>query len=127
MNNDLRNKCHAIIHSHAALAAAGNAVPVPGLGCMVDVATMTTMAMSLASALGGDISESVARNMAIATLKRQILAQPLKVIAKELSKFIPFAGQIASATVSMAMLEAAGWALVNELSERRACLSAASA
>lgn len=39
-----RKKCHAIIHSHAVAAAAGNAVPIPGLGVAVDLVTMSTMA-----------------------------------------------------------------------------------
>lgn len=31
MNEDQNAKCHAIIHSHAVAAAAGNAIQFPGL------------------------------------------------------------------------------------------------
>ena len=31
MTESEKNKCHAIIHSHAAAVAGGNLVPVPGL------------------------------------------------------------------------------------------------
>lgn len=118
MDESQRNKCHAIIHSHAALAAAGNVVPVPGLGVAADIGTMTTMAMALSGVFGGDISKEVAKNIAVATLKRTVLKQPIKTVAKELSKLIPGLGQIVAPSVSVAMLESAGWAMAKELEER---------
>ena len=45
MTPEQRDRCSTIIHTHAAAAAAGNAIPVPGLGFAADTITMTTMAM----------------------------------------------------------------------------------
>ncbi len=118
MTDAQKSKCHAIIHSHAVLAGAGNVIPVPGLGVAADVGTMTTMAMALAGVFGGDISKEVAKNIATAALKRTILKQPIKMAAKELSKLIPGLGQIVAPSVSVGMLEAAGWAMAHELEER---------
>ena len=115
MTEEQKSKCHTIIHGHAVAAGAGNAVPVPGLGAAVDIATMTTMAMALSAVFGSSITENVAKNLAIATLKRTVLRQPIKSIAKEFAKVIPFVGQAFSATVSIGMLEAAGWNMAEEL------------
>lgn len=61
MTEEEKTKCAAIIHTHAVLAAGGNAVPVPGLGVAVDTVAMTTMAMALSAVFGGSITESVAK------------------------------------------------------------------
>ena len=114
-----KNKCHAIIHSHAVLAAAGNALPLPGTGLAADTITMTTMAMALAGALGGSIPEAVARNMAINAIIAAVKKNAVKTFVKEAAKIIPFAGQIISPAISVAMLESAGWSLANQLDEER--------
>lgn len=119
MTETEKDKCHAIIHSHAAAAAAGNAIPVPGAGIAVDTITMTTMAMALASVFGGSISESVAKNMAVNAIKQTMLKQPIKTAAKEISKFIPILGQIVAPSVSVAMLESAGWLLAEQLANQK--------
>lgn len=118
MTAEEKSKCEKIIHSHAALAGAGNLIPVPGTGVAADIVTMTTMAMALASVFGGSITESVAKNMAITAIKDTMLKQPIKTLAKELSKIIPVAGQIVAPSISIAMLESAGWALAEELSNK---------
>jgi len=115
MTEEQRSQCQTIIHSHAATAAAGNAVSVPGLGFATDTVTMTTMAMALSGVFGSCIEKNVARNLAITALKKQVLKTPIKSIAKELGKFIPFAGQVVAAGVSAAMLESAGWSMAEEL------------
>lgn len=119
MTESERSKCHTIIHTHAVAAGAGNLVPVPGLGVAADLVTMTTMAMALASVFGGSITESVARNMAISAIKSQMLKQPLKTITKEVTKVIPILGSAVASTISVGMLEAAGWALADDLDRKR--------
>ena len=119
MTDEENTKCHAIIHSHAVAAAAGNAVPVPGLGVAVDIATMTTMCMALSTVFGSSIPENVAKGMAVPAIKSTRLKQPSKTIAKELSKFVPFLGSVVASSVSLAMLEAAGWVLAKELDKKR--------
>lgn len=119
MTSSEREKCHWIIHSHAATAAAGNALPVPGLGVAVDTITMTTMAMALAAVFGSSIEESVAKNMAINAIKKTMLKNPIKTVTKELSKLVPGLGQIVSPSISVTMLESAGWVLAEQLSNKR--------
>lgn len=110
-----RKKCHAIIHSHAVAAAAGNAVPIPGLGVAVDLVTMTTMAMSLCAVFGGNISKEAAKTMSIAAMKNTMLRQPIKTLSRELSKVIPGLGLAVAPSLAVVMVEAAGWVLANEL------------
>lgn len=114
----MKSKCHKIIHSHAAAAAAGNIIPVPGLGIATDMVVMTTMTMALCAALGGNITEETAKSMSIMALKNTMLKQPIKTITKELSKLIPYLGQIVAPTISVALLESTGWVLANELYEK---------
>ena len=118
MTPEQRDRCSTIIHTHAAAAAAGNAIPVPGLGFAADTITMTTMAMALSGVFGSSIPENVAKNMAISALKKQLLKQPIKSAVKELGKIIPFAGSLVASTVSVAMLESAGWAMAEDLANK---------
>lgn len=118
MTNEQKSKCATIIHSHAVAAAAGNAVPVPGLGFATDIVTMTTMAMMLSAVFGGNLPENVAKSMAVAAIKRTMLKQPIKTMTKELSKLIPGLGQIVAPSISVAMLESAGWMLANEMNAK---------
>jgi len=115
MTSDEEAKCHAIIHTHAVAAAAGNLVPVPGVGIAADMVTMTTMAMALSTVFGGNIRRSTAEALAIAAIKSTMLRQPIKTLGKELSKFIPFLGQVVAPSISVAMLESAGWVLAQDL------------
>ncbi|MBR4904996.1 MAG: hypothetical protein IKZ53_10040 [Selenomonadaceae bacterium] len=114
-----KSKCRKIIHGHAAAAAAGNLVPIPAVGIAVDTVTMTTMAMALASVFGGSITEAVAKNMAINAIIATMKKQPIRVIAKEISKVVPVVGQLVAPSISVAMLESAGWILADELAAER--------
>ncbi len=118
MTETQKNECHAIIHSHAAICCGGNLVPIPGVGIAADLVTMTTMACALAGVFGGSITESAGKAIAIAAIKRTVLKQPLKTLTKEAAKIVPILGWIVSATVSVSMIEAAGWAMANELDAR---------
>lgn len=119
MTDEEKSKCRKIIHGHAAAAAAGNLVPVPMVGLATDTVTMTTMAMALASVLGGSITESVAKSMAVNAIVATIKKQPVRIIAKEISKVVPVVGQLVAPSISVAMLEAAGWLLADELVTER--------
>ena len=115
MNEEQKKKCHYIIHSHAAAAAAGNAIPVPGLGVATDLVTITAMTMSLVAVFGGSLTEEAAKAVAIASFKNAMLKQPIKVITKEVSKFIPLLGQAVAPTISVVIIEAVGWSIADEL------------
>lgn len=118
MSAEQKTKCKVIIHSHAAAVAGGNAIPVPGLGIAADMVAMTSMSMSLCGVFGGSLTEEAAKVLAISAIKNTMLKQPIKTIGKELSKLIPFLGQIVAPSISVVMLESAGWILANELYEK---------
>ena len=118
MTENEKMQCHAIIHTHAAAAAAGNVVPMPGLGVAVDMIAMTSMAMSLCAVFGGNITEESAKLMAIAALKHTVLKQPIKVATKELSKLFPALGQVVAPTITVVLLETAGWTLARDLENK---------
>jgi uncharacterized protein (DUF697 family) len=115
MNDDQKLKCKAIIHAHAVAAGAGNIAPVPGLGIATDMVTMTSMAMSLCAVFNGNITQEAGKVLAISAIKNTMLKQPIKTMAKELSKFIPFLGMVVAPSLSIVMIESAGWVLANEL------------
>jgi len=118
MNEIQRNRCHTIIHTHAAVAGTGNLLPVPGIGVAIDITTMTSMCMSLSTLFEGDITEEVARGLAMTAMKETILKQPLKILIKELSKVMPLLGQLVSPVISVAIIEAAGWSIAEALFKR---------
>lgn len=120
MNEQQRSRCHTIIHSHAAAAVVGNLVPVPGVGIAADITVMTSMCMSLCAVFGGNISEEVAKGLAIAAMKDTILKQPLRVLTKEVTKFIPILGQLVAPAVSVAILETTGWSMADDLYQKNA-------
>lgn len=115
MTPEQEKRCHAIIHSAAVAAAAGNAVPVPALGLAVDTVVITTMAISLAGVFGGNLGQEAAKGMAFAAVKRAALKQPIRTIGREVSKLVPFLGPVVAPAITVALIEAAGWALANEL------------
>jgi len=118
MTSDQESSCHKIIHSCAAGAAAGNLIPVPGTGIAADIIAMTTMTMSLAGVFGGSLTEEAAKGLAITAIKDTMLRQPIKTLTKELSKFIPFVGQMVGPGISAVMLEAAGWSIAKDLDRK---------
>lgn len=119
MTEEQNTKCHAIIHTAAVAAGAGNLIPVPGTGVAADMLAMTAMTVSLASVFGGNLSEEAARGLAIAAIKHSMLKQPIKTLAKELSKLIPGLGQIVAPTISVTLIEAAGWSIAEELAQKQ--------
>lgn len=124
MTADQESSCHKIIHSCAAGAAAGNLIPVPGTGIAADMVAMTAMTMSLAAVFGGNLTEEAAKGLAIAAIKNTMLKQPIKTLTKELSKLIPFIGQIVAPSISVVMLEAAGWSIAKDLDRKFSTSSA---
>jgi len=113
-----QKKCHHIIHTSAIAAAGGNLIPVPGLGIATDVLAMTAMTMSLAAVFGANLSQEAAKGLTVLTLKKTILKQPMKVVAKELSKLIPGAGQLVAPAMTVALIEATGWAIAKDLEKK---------
>lgn len=118
MTEEQKRKCHTIIHTHAAAAAAGNAIPILGVGIAADFATMTTMTIALSKVFEADattaakltaqkVSTKVAGKIASKAIQKTISKSPIKTA----SKFVPILGSL----VSVAMLEKAGWDIADEL------------
>jgi uncharacterized protein (DUF697 family) len=118
MTSDQEKKCHAIIHTAAVGAGGGNLIPVPGVGIAADIVAMTAMTMSLAGVFGGSLTEEAAKGIAISAIKNTMLKQPIKTLTKELSKLIPILGQVVAPTISVTMIEAAGWSIAKELDRK---------
>ncbi|MGD8175638.1 hypothetical protein [Marinimicrobium sp. ARAG 43.8] len=118
MTSTQKQKCHTIIHSSALAAGAGNISPVPGTGLAADTLALTSMAVGLATVFGADLSKEAARALAFSAIKNTTLKQPVKVISKELSKIIPWLGQLVSPAVSIGLVEAAGWTMAEEMAQR---------
>lgn len=115
MTDSQKTKCHAIIHTGSLAAGAGNLLPIPGTGFAADTVALTTMTVSLAAVFGReDLTKAAAKAMAIAALKKQLLQKPIKAIAKELVKIIPWGGAAAASAISVAFAEAAGWAIAKD-------------
>lgn len=119
MTDEQNRKCHAIIHSAAVAAGAGNLLPVPGTGVAADMVAMTAMTISLAAMFGGNLSEEAARGLALAAIKNTMLKQPIKMLGKELAKLLPILGQIVAPAISVTLLEAAGWSIAEDLARRQ--------
>jgi uncharacterized protein (DUF697 family) len=118
MTIEQRKKCHIIIHTSAAVAGAGNIVPIPGVGAAADMAVLTSMAIALAALFGQELSGAAARGAAYAALKRLIIKQPAKYAVKECGKTIPILGSAIAAVVSVGLAEAAGWQLADEFDRK---------
>ena len=73
MTEEQKTRCHAIIHSAAVAAGGGNVVPIPGVGLAADTAALVGMAIGLAGVFGQSLPESVAKAMAVDTLKKTLL------------------------------------------------------
>ena len=118
MTETQRKRCKSIIHSWSAVAGTGNLLPVPGTGFVADTAALAMMARGLAEVFGDDKSAAAAKGIAVATLRRVLLKQPIRAIGKELCKLIPFAGQAVSASISVGIAEATGWAMANDFDKK---------
>jgi uncharacterized protein (DUF697 family) len=117
LSEEQKSKCQKIIHSAAVCASAGNLVPVPGVGIAFDTIAVTSMAMSLATVFGANISEQVAKGLAVTAIKHTLLKHPIRILSKELSKLIPMVGTVISAGTSAILIEAAGWSIVNDMAK----------
>lgn len=101
---------------------AGNLIPIPGTGVAADTVAMTTLAIGLASVFGASLTEEAARALAINSVRQTVLKQPVRIVAKEVTKFVPVLGMLIAPAVSIAVLEAAGWSMAADLERRQSFL-----
>lgn len=105
MTDDQKEKCHYVIHSAAAAAAAIGAAPIPGADIIPIMGVQTAMIVSLARVFKVSITDEAAKEMA----KTFIVGNIGKAIASSLSKIVPVIGSGINATVAAGLTEALGW------------------
>lgn len=72
MTDQQKSSCDFIIHSSAAAAGCGSMISLSGAGFASDVVAMTAMTMGLTSVFGGNLTEEMAKGIAITVLKGNI-------------------------------------------------------
>ena len=112
MNDTQRKKCHAIIHSASASAAAigGGLAQIPGSDNALITPIQLAMTISLGNVFNCQLSESSAK----AALASKIAASCGRTISQFLVGWIPGLGNIVNASTAAAITESIGWALANE-------------
>lgn len=111
-------KCNAIIHT--ATAAAGSAsfftAQIPLADSALIVPAQMAMVVGLAGVFGYKVTEGVAE-----AIVGPIIAQEMgKAVAKTLVGFIPVAGNITKAGISVTFTETLGWLIAQKFCEGRA-------
>ena len=111
-------KCNAIIHTAA--AAAGSAsfftAQIPLADSALIVPAQMAMVVGLAGVFGYKVTEGVAEAIVGPFISQQIG----KAVAKQLVGFIPVAGNIVKATISVTFTETLGWLIAQKFCEGRA-------
>ena len=116
MTDSQKRRCRKIIHGYAALTGVGNLPPVPFLGVVVDIVTLTAMTKTLGNVFQQNITKDLAKNFVIVIVKRQIVRRATQAVIK----FIPVFGWIACSVLDVFITEATGWELATRL-DRRQC------
>ena len=110
-----KEQCRRIIYGYAALAGAGNLVPIPVVDIFVDIATLGAMTRRLGFVFGQNISRELAKNLVIVLVKRQLAVR----IAKAVVKNIPVFGWIVGPVTSVFMTVITGCELASRLDRRQ--------
>ena len=116
MTDTQKAKCHAIIHSASASAAAVGAglAQIPCSDNAVITPIQLTMTISLGRVFGLELTESAARpavaSVAAATVGRTV--------SQILIGWIPIAGNLVNAGTAATVTEAIGWLLAEEFASQ---------
>jgi uncharacterized protein (DUF697 family) len=126
----VRERCRKLVRKRAAVSAGVAAVPLPGVDVLSDLATFALLveeinqafgltpvqierlqprlriiAYEAAAAIGGMlVGKIVTRQLVLRLFKKS----GLKLAAKSVAKFVPFAGQLASAAIGFALFQKMG-------------------
>lgn len=127
----VREECRRMVRNRAAVSAGVSALPVPGLDVMSDLTMLTGMVNDVnaafgltaeqvehlqpaykrivfgaAAGLGGMmVGKLITRQLAVRLLKRS----GFKVLAKSAARFVPLAGQVASAAIGFTVFRKLGY------------------
>ena len=116
MQETHRTKCHAIIHTASAAAAAVGAglAQVPVSDCVGIIPIQIAMIISLGGVFGIELTKSTAR----ATLATTTATMIGRGIAKLLLGWIPILGNVINAATAAGVTEMIGWSVASEFDKQ---------
>ncbi len=116
MTDTQKAKCHAIIHSASASAAAVGAglAQIPCSDNAVITPIQLTMTISLGRVFGLELTESAAR-AAVASVAAATVG---RTVSQILIGWIPIAGNLVNAGTAATVTEAIGWLLAEEFASQ---------
>lgn len=115
MTADQRSKCHAIIHTASASAAAVGAglAQLPGSDNAAITPIQLAMTVSLGAVFGIQLTQSAA-----AALASVAAATVGRAVSQVLVGWIPFVGNAINASTAAALTESVGWLLAKEFASQ---------
>lgn len=115
MTADQRSKCHAIIHTASASAAAVGAglAQLPGSDNAAITPIQLAMTVSLGAVFGIQLIQSAA-----AALASVAAATVGRAVSQVLVGWIPFVGNAINASTAAALTESVGWLLAKEFASQ---------
>lgn len=117
MTSEQQIKCHAIIHTASASAAAIGAglAQIPGSDNLIITPIQLAMTISLGQVFGIDLSESSAK----AALASAAAATVGRTTAQVLVGWLPGVGNLINAGTAASLTEAIGWMLAEDFAKRQ--------
>lgn len=116
MTADQRSKCHAIIHTASASAAAVGAglAQLPGS----DNAAITPIQLAMTVSLGAVFGIQLTQSAAAAALASVAAATVGRAVSQVLVGWIPGLGNAINASTAAALTESVGWLLAKEFASQ---------
>ena len=114
MPKEIKNKCHAVIHTATTAAGAAGASPIPISDAVVITGAQIAMIIGLGKVFGITLSEAAAKSLASVTITQQAG----RAIFSNILKCIPGAGTLlgafVGATTAGVLTEALGWIIADD-------------
>ena len=116
MTSEQKSNCNRIIHAAAVSAAAvgGGMAQLPGADVPVIIGIEISMTISLGAVFGISLNESSAKSIVVATIGT-IAGRG---ISQALVGWIPGLGNLVNAGTAFGVVEALGWAIANDFSNK---------
>ena len=111
---ELKEKCHYIIHTAAVAAGGVGLAPIPG----ADIGPITAIQGGMIIGLARVFSISITKEWAEQTAKTAITGQIGKYLAGQILKLIPGIGSVSNATIAVALTETLGWEIAEEFYQK---------
>lgn len=116
MTSEQKSRCHRIIHG-AAVGAAGigaGMAQLPGADVPIIVGIEITMTIALGAVFGISLTESTAKSIVLSTAGT-IAGRG---ISQGLAGWLPGVGNLINAGTAFSVVEALGWAIANDFSNK---------